>query len=79
MLEEQALNVDKNSKFTYKENGKVLGKVISVIEKFSFKISLPEVLLNILSAFAKQRKATTSFIMSVCLHGATWFPVKEFS
>jgi hypothetical protein len=53
VLGEQALNGDTSTKCTYKENGKMLGKVISVIQQFSFKVILQNMLLNILSAFAK--------------------------
>jgi len=78
-VKKQALNVDTSTKFTYKENWRVLGKTISVIQKFYFKIILKNILLNVLSSFAKLRKATTSFFMSVCLHGTAWFPLNGFS
>ena len=35
--------------------------------------------VKFVDAFAKLPQATNSFVMSVCPHGTTWFPLYEFS
>jgi len=41
--------------------------------------TIPEGFAEILGAFEKLRKATISFVMSACPHGATWLPLDGFS
>jgi hypothetical protein len=61
-----------NNFLTYKQ-------VISLVSSLLFVFRCRPSWYTILSAFAKLRKTTISFVMSVCPHGTTRLPLKGFS